>query len=174
MILAGQIVMAVRQTVPTVLDLSIGDENDKSTWTFTYTAAATDADKAAVATWVANYDANKQALIAYANAKQQALASGTVTVQGVPISLNELGSRNLQGAVSLAGLIPTQVFHWDVDDNGTAAQLTAAQVTSMGQSVGLFVQATYTSCVAAKAGINSGSITDTAGVDAVSWPSTTL
>jgi hypothetical protein len=111
-------------------------------------------------------------LIAYAQSKQQTIATGgiTVNVGTVGSALNVEASMDihslivLQGAATLAQSAPTQTFTW-VQNNGASISLTAAQVTQIFGAVAMFVQSTFTALSQVVAAINAGTITTRAQVD---------
>lgn len=111
----------------------------------------------------------KPQLVSYANIKQAAVMGGGITISGVPVSTTLEGKLDMAGAVTLAQLVPDHVFDW-VTDAGPVS-LTAAQVIAIGEAVGLFVQATYTTLGTVITGIIAGTITTTDQIDAAEWPS---
>lgn len=114
----------------------------------------------------------KAGLATYANRRHEVLLNGGVTVNGIAITTNTNGRVNLSGAVSLAQLQPEMSFNWVLDTGPVA--LTAADIIAMGQTVGIWVQATYSALSAVLAAIHAGTITTTAEIDAADWPSATI
>jgi Domain of unknown function (DUF4376) len=111
-------------------------------------------------------------LIAYANAAQNVVLNGGVTVNGVEVGTDAAGRGFLAGAYSLATAQPSMTFNW-VTDTG-AVSLTATQVQAMAVIVGIWVQALFTALGSMIADINSSTITAYAQIDAATWPSKTL
>lgn len=116
-------------------------------------------------------------LLAYASAKQGEVANGGISVnvaasgqpaQMVKVETDPTGRVDLSGAVQLTGLNPSQTFNW-VGASGSIT-LTAPQVQALGLAAGVFVQSTYTILGAAVTAINAGTITTTAEIDALAWP----
>lgn len=103
-------------------------------------------------------------LIAYAAQRHQLALNSGVTIDGVHVSTDAAGRVDMAGAVSLAQLVPTHTFDW-VCMSGPV-QLTSAQIIALGTAVGLHVQDTYTAYGQAVAGINDGTITSFAAIDA--------
>lgn len=117
-------------------------------------------------------EAKTALLMSYVSAKHRSVAYNNVTVNGVIVSTTADGRVDLAGAVQLAQLVPGHVFDW-VCVTGPV-QLTAAQVTALGVAVGQWVQAVYAVYGQIVTGINDGTITTTAQIDAASWPGTTI
>ncbi len=117
-------------------------------------------------------EAKTALLMSYVSAKHRSVAYNSVTVNGVIVSTTADGRVDLAGAVQLAQLVPGHVFDW-VCVTGPI-QLTAAQVAALGVAVGQWVQAVYTVYGKIVTGINDGTITTTAQIDAASWPGTTI
>lgn len=117
-------------------------------------------------------EAKKAALLAYASTKHRAVAYNTVTVNGVIVSTTADGRVDLAGAVQLAQLVPAHVFDW-VCTTGPI-QLNASQVIALGVAVGQWVQSVYTVYGGVISGINDGTITTQAQIDAAAWPSNVI
>lgn len=126
---------------------------------------------------------SKGQLIAYANAKQSALsASGTSvnvgttdTPQMIHADTDPGSLALLSGAATVAGVNPSQTFHW-VPANDQPITLTAAQITALFIAVSAFIQSTFSALASVIAAINSGTITALDQVDnppsppSMPWP----
>lgn len=126
------------------------------------------------------------ALIAYAEAKQQQIAQGGFTVNAnaagavlrLAVSTSPAYVGYLSSAVQLAQLmqasaIPTQSINWDQD--GGSVSLTPTQVITAGVAVATQVQQSFTVLGQIKAAINFGTITtkdqvDTPPAPIPAWP----
>ena len=113
-------------------------------------------------------------MLAYANAKQWALATGghAVTVGGAshvfatdPTSLTMMGGK----VARLAQPSPPTSFNWQTPD-GSWLVIAAADFPAIAASCADFVQATFDALKIVEAQIAAGTITTTAQVDAASWP----
>jgi hypothetical protein len=107
-------------------------------------------------------------LIAYAYEKQEAISGGGVFINGVAVSTTAQGLVNLAGAVQLAQLNSGQIFNW-VQNSGTAT-LNSGQVIALGESVGAWVQSSFTTLGRVIAAVNAGTITSYAQVDSPPSP----
>jgi hypothetical protein len=108
-------------------------------------------------------------LLAYANAKQRAIAGAGVSVNiggsaTVECSTDPASLILLQGAAAVAASTPSWSFAW-VPESGSPVTLTAAQITTMFGAVSAFIQATFTTLAAVITAINAGNITTKAQVD---------
>jgi len=107
-------------------------------------------------------------LIAYAYEKHEAISGGGVFINGVAVSTTAQGLVNLAGAVQLAQLNSGQIFNW-VQNSGTAT-LNSGQVIALGESVGAWVQSSFTTLGRVIAAVNAGTITSYAQVDSPPSP----
>jgi hypothetical protein len=111
-------------------------------------------------------------LAAYANAKQNTIANGGISVnvgttaapQNVEASTNTANLILLQGAASLAQANSSATFQW-VQSNGVAITLTATQVPTILSAVQTFLQETFTTLAGVLAAVTAGTITTRAQVD---------
>jgi hypothetical protein len=111
-------------------------------------------------------------LAAYANAKQNTIASGGISVsvgtstapQSVEASTSTANLILLQGAAALAQANSSATFQW-VQSNGVAITLTATQVLTILSAVQTFLQQTFTTLAGVLAAITAGTITTQAQVD---------
>jgi hypothetical protein len=107
-------------------------------------------------------------LMVYAASKQQSVSSNGLTVGGVFVGTDTQGLTLLNGAVALAGQVPSQAFSWSIPTGSVS--LTASQVIAIGVAVATFVQHTFTALQAVQSAITAGTITTTAQIDAYAWP----
>lgn len=114
----------------------------------------------------------KAELIAYADAKLEAVQAGGCVINGVPVATTIKGLTFLNGAVSRAKENPAAMTHWVVDETLTV-ELTAEQTKAIGLAVGDWVQSTYNALASVYAAISSEEITAFAEIDAFAWPSNT-
>lgn len=118
-------------------------------------------------------------LIAYANQKQWALATGgfTVTFSGGPtitFDTSDIGMTLITGKVARLGQAnPPASFNWQTGPT-TFATITAAQIIQAGCAIADFVQATFDSLNVVFADINGGSITTIAQIDGAKWPTNSI
>jgi hypothetical protein len=115
-------------------------------------------------------------LVAYANAKQWALAMGgyVIAFDGgptVPFDTSDIGLTLINGKISrLAQADPPASFNWQSGPT-TFVTLTAAQIVQAGVAIADFVQATFDTLNTVFAGITGNTITTTEQIDAAGWPS---
>jgi hypothetical protein len=113
-------------------------------------------------------------LLAYANAKQWALATGgyTITVNAVPLIFpSDVVSMGLitGKAARLAQPNPPASFDWQTPTGFIT--IAASDFVVVATEIADFVQATFDALAAVFAAIEAGTITTTAEIDAASWPS---
>lgn len=119
--------------------------------------------------------ATQAQLLAYANAKQWALASGgyMVTIAGQALLFaTDLTSQALitGKAVRFGQANPPASVDWQFPSGFVT--IAAADFMSAAIRVADFIQATFNTLQVVLAAIASGSITTTAQIDAAAWPST--
>jgi hypothetical protein len=110
-------------------------------------------------------------LVAYAQAKQNAIATGSIKVNigtsGAPVyveaAMDALSLAWLTGAASIAGGNSSATLTW-AQSTGPVT-LTAAQTLTIYAAVQTFVQSTFAALGAVIAAINAGTITTTAQID---------
>lgn len=112
--------------------------------------------------------------LAYANAKQWALAVGgyTITISGTPIQFqtDPVSMGLITGkAARLAQPNPPASFDWQTPTGFVT--IAAADFLAAATAIADFVQSTFTALAVVQAAIASGQITTIAGVDAAAWPS---
>ncbi len=117
------------------------------------------------------------ALIAYTNAKQWALAAGGFTaVVGrtkIPLSTDELSLAALdRKAARLAGADAPASVSWQTGPT-SFAEIKAADFVKVAAQVDVFVQATFDALPPIFAGIKDGSIKTFAAIDKANWPKAT-
>ncbi len=117
---------------------------------------------------------SKADLIAYANAKQWALATGgyTVTVDSLArtFATDPTSQALMTGKVArLSQADPPTEINWQFGSD-TIVQVSAASFTTAAVHVADFVQATFDALGPILAAISSGTITTTAEIDAATWP----
>lgn len=142
------------------------------------------ASDAALEAWFPSYSGIKTALLPYASQKRAFVEGGgtagfvtwNIASAGsapinIDVDLSTSGQMKLVGAVSLSWLNPSQIFQWSNND-GTVVNLTAAQVQTLGQLVGAFVQNTFVTYAALVAAINAAppTVTTFAQIDAPAAP----
>jgi hypothetical protein len=113
------------------------------------------------------------ALIAYANGKQWAIATGgfTATVAGTPrnFATDTISQGLMEGKVARLGQAnPPTSFDWQFETGFVT--IAAADFLSAAIAVADFVQATFSTLKTVLAAIQAGTVTTTAGIDAASWP----
>jgi hypothetical protein len=113
-------------------------------------------------------------LIAYANAKTQSLmaASRTYSVgNGVSVKADATTATgaDLISLMTWGNLNPTATQSW-VDDFGAVTTLTGAEAVTLAFAVLAYGQSVYTVLGSACSNVKSGSITTTAQIDALAWP----
>lgn len=113
-------------------------------------------------------------LLAYANAKQWALATGgyTIMVNSAPLVFpSDVVSMGLitGKAARLAQPNPPASFDWQTPTGFVT--IAAADFISVATQIADFVQSTFTALAVVFAAIEAGTITTNAEVDAASWPS---
>lgn len=114
------------------------------------------------------------ALRAYANSKVAALlaAPRTYALAGGP---SVIADASTASGVDLNGLMvwgqanPAATTPW-VDDSGGVTVLTGAQCVALALAVLAYGQSVYAVLAGAMTGITGGSITTTAAIDALTWP----
>ena len=117
----------------------------------------------------------KDGLLAYANEKQTAVMYGgtTVNVGTTAAPVNIMASTDaaslvlLQGAYTMAAANVNATFNWVTTTGPTT--LTAAQITTLFNTVTTFMQNSFNVLTTALSGINGGTITTIAQIDALSW-----
>jgi len=120
------------------------------------------------------YAAGKRAFIeggaGAASATLNIASAGSAPIN-IDVDLSPAGQTRLAGAVMLSWLNPSQVFQW-VNNDGALVSLAAAQVQTLGQSVGAFVQATFVTLAAINAAIGATppTVTTFAQIDAPAAP----
>jgi hypothetical protein len=113
-------------------------------------------------------------LLAYANAKQWALATGgyTITVNSAPLIFpSDVVSMGLitGKAARLAQPNPPASFEWQTPTGFVT--IAAADFIAVATQIADFVQSTFNALAVAFAAIEAGTITTTAEIDAAAWPS---
>lgn len=116
----------------------------------------------------------KPQLLAYANAKQWALATGgyTITVNSAPLVFpSDVVSMGLitGKAARLAQPNPPASFDWQTPTGFVT--IAAADFIAVATQIADFVQSTFNALAAVFAAIEAGTTTTTAEVDAAAWPS---
>jgi hypothetical protein len=119
-------------------------------------------------------DATKAMLLAYANAKQWALATGdyTITVNSAPLVFpSDVVSMGLitGKAARLAQPNPPASFEWQTPTGFVT--IAAADFIAVATQIADFVQSTFNALAVVFAAIEAGTITTTAEIDAATWPS---
>lgn len=118
----------------------------------------------------------KNDLLAYAEEKQKSIEISGVSVNvGTPSAAviiaadtGQSSQIDLLGIFVAAQLDPAFTTSWVDGINVTV--LTAAQSIILAKTVRLFINSTYTALAMAITGIQDGSITTTAQIDAIKWP----
>jgi hypothetical protein len=76
-------------------------------------------------------------------ANRYAAETGGTTFNGVAIRTDEASQAKVSGAFNLAQINPSMVFQWKTA-SGAWVQLSATQITALGNAVGAHVQGCYT------------------------------
>lgn len=126
---------------------------------FTTAAAAAIADMAG---------SRKALLINYAASVRYAKEIGGLTVNGKRFLSDRETQAKLTAAAVMGQITPTATFQWKSDDGFVA--LTAAQVLSVAQAVGGYVQACFAMEGTVVAAISAGTIATKEQVDGANWP----
>lgn len=125
--------------------------------------------------WIAGQSTRD--LIAYANAKQWALATGGYIISfsggpaDVPFGTDATGMALLNGKIDrFSKPNPPAAANWQTGPT-TCVSLTPAQIETAGVVVADFIQATFDMLLAVVVpAIESGTITTTDQIDVASWP----
>jgi Domain of unknown function (DUF4376) len=108
---------------------------------------------------------SKSQLAAYSADARYRHASGGVTIGGKPYLTDPVARNTVASAHDYAVANPGHVTDWKLAD-GTFTQLTEAQLATVLQEMATFVQACFTCESTTLAGINSGTVTTIAAIDA--------
>jgi hypothetical protein len=121
---------------------------------------------------------SKTALLNYASAKQAAVLSGiyshtlsgsavTLTTECDPVSISGINSLMAWASNgTMTAATPTQIY---VDCDYSQHTITPTQMVEFGGAVGAWVTALWQDLAAVIAGINAGTITTSAQIDAAKW-----
>lgn len=109
--------------------------------------------------------ATEAQLKAYAAAARYNKEVGGTTINGVAYATDRETQAKLVGAYNLAVVNPSVAIDWKLP-NGTFTTLNAAAITAAATAVGNFVQQCFGAEAAIAVGINNGTITTTAQIDA--------
>lgn len=107
----------------------------------------------------------KAQLRAYAASARYNKEVGGTTVEGVTYATDRETQAKLVGAYNLAQVNPNLSIDWKLPD-GTFTTLNAAAITAAAVAVGSFVQQCFGAEAAIVVGINGGTVTTTAQIDA--------
>lgn len=108
---------------------------------------------------------SKDQLAAYNADARFRKASGGVAIGGKPYLSDPVSRNTVASAHDYAVANPGHVTDWKLAD-GTFVQLSEAQLATVLQDMATFVQACFTCESTTLAGINGGTITDLAAIDA--------
>lgn len=137
-------------------------------------------EQSALEAAVATFDptaCERKALMAYANTKQWALATGgyTITLSGTPRTFKtDSESQGLMTgkALRLTQPSPPTTVNWQFGGaSSDFAEIDAADFMTAATAVADFVQATFDTLRQVLADIAAGTITSTAQIEAAAWPS---
>ena len=157
-------------------------------WSATPSAGPADKGGYVYQVWIADGSPTPSAyvppsinLLAYAQAKQQAIAQGgftvnanpsgaalNVSVDTSPTFLTYLSGTVQSAQLMLAGTIPTSNIDW-FQDSGQI-ELTPQQAITVGALISQLIQQSFTTLGQIVAAINAGTITTTAQIDAPPAP----
>jgi hypothetical protein len=142
--------------------------------------AAIAGNQVAITAWAAPPPLAKPALVAYANAKQWALATGGYTITMTPVGGTAtpiLFATDGTSLTLIAGKVlrlqqaaPPASVNWQTGPT-TYAMIAASGFISASIQVADFVQATFDANNSVIAAITAGTTATTAQIDAAAWPS---
>lgn len=112
-------------------------------------------------------------LVAYADAKINAIREAGVTINGVKVETTIKGMTLLGGSVQRAKENPEAICNWTVSPD-EEIDLDAPTVIALGLAVGDWINAGYAALRAVYAAIKAGTITTYEDVDAAAWPPATI
>ena len=170
---AAQTGQPVSALLPLVTFKFDGESYGVAKWDASLGAEPTPAQLAAIAA-MPDPAPSKAQLLAYANTKQWALATGghTVTVGGSPhvfatdaVSLTMMGGK----VARLAQPSPPASFNWQTPD-GAWLTIAAGDFPAVATACADFVQATFDALKTVEAQVAAGTITTLAQIDAYAWP----
>ena len=120
----------------------------------------------------ASADQAKVALIQYAQNTANILIATMKSYGTLPVLKADRTASTVTDLLAIiadATTNPTDVYNWVANDNSVTS-LTAAQIAALAPSVAGDRKAIYSTYATAISNINSGTITTTAQIDALSWP----
>jgi hypothetical protein len=114
---------------------------------------------------IAAHDPVRSGLVAYARDKRWQVEVGGIVVGGVPVATDDRSKVMIVGARLAAQADPAWSTIWQGSD-GQAYPVDAAAMLAISDGVRAHVNASFATLASVAAGIEAGTIADTAGIDA--------